>query len=84
MKIKAITVDGEHIFDVVKVNRDSARINYKFNDKIFSGFQFDDAFRPSNFVEPYRYERSFRGYLIAKKGYNHLECNITLIKEEVC
>ena len=76
MKLKVIPNDGSEPFEV-EVTKENGRgsINqYIVKHTKYKGFQYDSSDRPNNYSKEYAETRTFHGFLIARKGYETLEC----------
>jgi hypothetical protein len=80
-----VTPCGETESFEVEVKRHYGRgsiYQYGVKHKDFKAFQFDDYYRPNDYVKEVRHTKAFHGFLIGKKGKQHVECYIKVIEDE--
>jgi hypothetical protein len=68
-------------FDVIvtKERGRGCRCQFGIKHKDYIGFQYDSSNRPGDYSKEWAETLSFHGFLIGKKGKNHLECYIKVI-----
>jgi hypothetical protein len=83
MKLTVIPTDSDILpfeVEVTKEYSQGSNCTYKVKHKEFKGFQFDDSDRPKNYKPEYVETITFHGYMIAKKGFDTIECYIKIKK----